>query len=227
MMITTPDEVDEQTVIGKENKLRNAMHILFVAPLVLMLIGCSRKDLESHKGFKEPIADSVYLREGDRIVALTFDTLRKSLLQAIGSQDMDGAITFCNDQAYPITALYSDSVVVRRTALRFRNPGNRPDSLERFILHAMREQMKTLKEPGTKIIRSDSTEEIHFFKPILMQPLCLNCHGTPGKQIRNATFAKIQQLYPNDQAVDYKEGDLRGAWHVIFNPQERRPVIKN
>ena len=87
------------------------------------------------------------------------------------------------------------------------------------MLNFMGVQMKTMKMPDTKIVRSKSAKEIHFFKPILLQPLCLNCHGTPGKQIQNSTLAKIQVLYPSDQAFDYKEGDLRGVWHIVFNPQ--------
>jgi hypothetical protein len=86
----------------------------------------------------------------------------------------------------------------------------------------MGEQMKTMNIPETKIVRSMSAKEIHFFKPILLQPLCLNCHGTPGKQIQNSTLAKIQLLYPGDQAFDYREGDLRGVWHIVFNPQKRK-----
>lgn len=190
--------------------------------MILMLISCTRKNDTKNEHEKEPIPDSVYSKAGNRIVALTFDTLRNSLLHAIRSQNVDGAIAYCNEQAYPITAIYSDSVIIRRTSLRIRNHQNSPDSLEHFMLNFMGEQMKTMKMPDTKIVRSKSTKEIHFFKPILLQPLCLNCHGTPGKQIQNSTLAKIQVLYPNDQAFDYKEGDLRGIWHIVFNPQKRK-----
>jgi hypothetical protein len=52
--------------------------------------------------------------------------------------------------------------------------------------------------------------------------MCLNCHGTPGKHIQDATLTKIQQLYPEDRAVNFKEGDLRGLWHIIFNVQKEK-----
>jgi hypothetical protein len=213
-------------IIGQEKKLGNIIVISIVASVTLMLMNCTRHNPENAYESIEPIADSVYAREGNRIVALTFDTLRNSLLHAIRSRNVDGAVTFCNEQAYPITAIYSDSVSVRRTALRIRNPENSPDSLERSILNSMSNQITTLKIPDEKIARSESTKEIHFFKPIMIQPLCLNCHGTPEKQIQNSTLAEIQRLYPNDQAVGYKEGDLRGVWHIIFNPQKLQPAIK-
>ena len=184
-------------------------------------MSCSSNDVKGDHESKRPIPDSVYAKEGNKIVALTFDTLRNSLLQAIRSKNIDGAIVFCNEQAYPITDIYSDSVVVRRTALRVRNPDDSPNSLERSVLNAMSEEMKT-ESPGIRIVRSDSTKQVHFFKPILLQPLCLNCHGSPGNQIQNSTLGKIHQLYPNDQAVGYKEGDLRGIWHIIFNPEKNK-----
>ena len=206
------------------NGSSNVLVISLAAVLALMLVSCTRSDLRKGDESNDSISDSVYTREGNIIVALTFDTLRNSLLHAIRSQNVDGAIAFCNEQAYPVTATYSDSVIVRRTALRFRNPNNSPTSLERSILLTMSNQMKTEKIPDTKIIRSDSTKEVHFFKPILMQPLCLNCHGIPGEQIQNSTLTKIQQFYPSDQAVGYKEGDLRGVWHIIFNPQKTKSI---
>jgi hypothetical protein len=50
----------------------------------------------------------------------------------------------------------------------------------------------------------------------------MNCHGTPGKHIQDATLTRIQQLYPEDRAVNFKEGDLRGLWHIIFNVQKEK-----
>jgi cytochrome c553 len=50
--------------------------------------------------------------------------------------------------------------------------------------------------------------------------MCLNCHGAPGKEIAAATVSKIQELYPDDSAVDFKEGDLRGVWHIVFKSQQ-------
>jgi hypothetical protein len=40
--------------------------------------------------------------------------------------------------------------------------------------------------------------------------MCTACHGTP-EQISPEVKAKLDQLYPNDKAVNYKPGELRGA----------------
>jgi hypothetical protein len=40
--------------------------------------------------------------------------------------------------------------------------------------------------------------------------MCTACHGST-EQITPSVKAKLEQMYPNDKAVDYKPGDLRGA----------------
>lgn len=159
--------------------------------------------------------DSVYVSQGDRIVAMTFDTLRRSLQGAIAQGNFEGAIAFCRAQAHPVTSTYADTFRIRRTALRVRNPDNRPDSLELAVLIAMGNEMQGGRQAGVKVVRT--TNKIHFFKPIVLQAMCLNCHGAPGQQIADPTLSRIRELYPADQAVNFREGDLRGAWHITFD----------
>lgn len=177
------------------------------------LVSCTRNQ-EHQIAQKSAIPDSVYVQAGNAMVSHTFDTLRSELLKAIGSYGMEGAITFCKENALLITDIYADSVVIKRAAMRYRNPANQSDSLESVVMEEMERQLVSGR-PTVKVIRSSSSD-IHFFKPILLQAMCLNCHGTPGKQIQTPTLARIQQLYPDDRAVNFKEGDLRGVWHIIF-----------
>jgi hypothetical protein len=47
--------------------------------------------------------------------------------------------------------------------------------------------------------------------------MCLGCHG---KNIAPEVQAKLDELYPEDQATGFSEGDLRGAF-VISWQQDR------
>jgi hypothetical protein len=195
--------------------------ILHFTLLAILAMSCNtRNEREEQSGTKTPIADSIYMQRGNKIVSLTFDTLRNSLLSAISSHGIDGAISFCNENAYPTTDIYADSVVIRRTSLRVRNSNNKPDSLELLTLNDMEGLMRSSKIPTARVIRQHLKGEIHYFKPILLQAMCMNCHGTPGVQIQKITQTKITELYPADQAVNFKEGDLRGVWHIIFKDQK-------
>jgi hypothetical protein len=195
-----------------------AVSIIILSVLIfsVTLSGCRRNIDE----VTDQTHDSVYVKQGNMIVSATFDSLRNSLLRAIGTQGFEGAITYCNVNAFVLTNTYADSVSIERTALRYRNPKNKPDSLEQVILESMTSELKPGAVPGTKIIRDDLNGEIHYFKPIMMQAMCLNCHGKPNDQINEKTSTRIRQLYPRDRAVDFKEGDLRGVWHIIFSPRK-------
>ena len=190
--------------------LRMAILVLFV----LSAAACSTKINDQSVVEQQVLPDSVYIHAGNRIVAATFDTLRQSLLSAIGTQGMEQAIVFCNVNAYPLTNSFADSVTVKRTSLRVRNANNLPDSLEQSVL-----QEFGGAKPGVKIIRIPG--EINYFKPIMLQAMCLNCHGIPNKEIQTSTMRKIIELYPNDRATNFKEGDLRGVWHITFRTSLR------
>ncbi len=155
------------------------------------------------------VADSVYLSKGNLIVSKTFDTLRNALTSAIADRGMVYAISFCNEAAYPITAVYGqEGVTIRRASDRYRNPKNRADSLESTALA----YFVTNKSP--RIIRTDN--EVHYVKSIVVQGMCLYCHGVPDKEINPEVLATIREKYPEDRATGYREGDLRGLWHVVF-----------
>src|SRR5690606_1202893 len=196
--------------------MKAKMFVLAWAGVAGILLTASPRCSKRAESNDVVLHDSVYIAQGDRIVAMTFDTLRKSLQGAITQGNFEGAIAFCREQANPVTATYADSFKIRRTALRVSNPDNRPDSLELAVLIAMGNEMQAARQPGVKVVRTSN--EIHFFKPILLQAMCLNCHGTPGQQIADRTLTRIAELYPADQAVNFKEGDLRGAWHITFDP---------
>lgn len=160
-----------------------------------------------------------YTKLGNSVVKQTFDTLSHSLKKAIGEMGIEKAVSYCQVNAYLLTDTYaSDSVTIRRTALKYRNPVNRPDPDEERILNAF----ATQKEQGVTNDSLKATAEkgengtIHFYKPILLQPMCASCHGSKIDAGQPALWATIDSLYPSDLAYGFKPGDLRGMWHVIF-----------
>jgi hypothetical protein len=47
-------------------------------------------------------------------------------------------------------------------------------------------------------------------KAIVIAPMCLGCHGAPAEMPENVK-ATLARLYPNDPALGYRAGELRGA----------------
>ena len=52
-----------------------------------------------------------------------------------------------------------------------------------------------------------------YVEPILLQPLCTACHG---EKISKEVAIIIDEMYPEDQAVGFKTGDLRGVFWVEY-----------
>jgi len=188
--------------------------IIYISILVITLFTACNNSNKSNDNIK-----SDYTKMGNSIVKKTFDTLRNSLQTAISQSGFEGAVPYCHTAAYSLTNIYaSDSVTIKRTALKYRNPTNKPDTSEERVLKIF----ASLKEQG---IISDSIKsitersrngEVHFFKPILLQQMCVSCHGNKGTDIEPPVWKAISTLYPLDLAYGFKTGDLRGMWHITF-----------
>ena len=68
-----------------------------------------------------------------------------------------------------------------------------------------------LKDKELQSLWSEHQGQSHYFRRIVVQEKCLNCHGAKSKR---PDFVK--EKYPKDQAFDFKVGDLRGLYHVTF-----------
>jgi len=182
---------------------------------ILSLLGCSGRSVSEISLRTLSGEDSViYISEGKRIAAVTFDTLSAVLGREIAGGGPLGAVSFCNLQALDLTAAYAlDTLHIRRVSGSYRNPANAPDSLEReairnFTLAAVK------GDPLAPYLRVEE-RFVHFFAPILLKPQCVLCHGGPN-EIPEAVSLRIDSLYPNDLARNYAPGDFRGMWHVRF-----------
>jgi hypothetical protein len=60
------------------------------------------------------------------------------------------------------------------------------------------------------VAKPDGGKEFHYAKPILMQAMCLACHGN-SEHISPEVKTKLSELYPTDKAINYQAGQLRGA----------------
>lgn len=156
-----------------------------------------------------------YLQRGDSIATATFDTLRKSLLQAMETRGIAGAVRFCNVQALPITAsLAKDGITNQRVAERFRNPANALDSVDNKQWQIFA-QLKARGDSLSSVVQETQTSFV-FYKPIIMNPLCANCHGNKEMDIKPDVMAVIDSLYPKDKAFGFMKDDLRGLWKISF-----------
>jgi hypothetical protein len=146
----------------------------------------------------------------------------KELGQKLQSAMADGgavnAIGVCNTQAPEIAGRVSaqNQVKLSRVGTRARNPvmGVPNDwqakALAQFDAALARGDKPADMEFSETVVKPDGSKEFHFAKPIVMQPMCVACHGS-SDQISPEVKSKLSELYPNDKAVNYQPGQLRGA----------------
>jgi len=175
----------------------------------------------------EPAADTAWVDQSRQLAMQLGGQLKGELSKAIAEGGPVAAINVCYLRAPEIAAQLSQASGARvgRTALRVRNPSNAPDELERSVL----EQFSTDLGSGLvdrpleavfEIRRGDAVER-RYMRAIPTDALCLTCHG---KTIAPELAAAIARDYPKDQATGFEQGQLRGAFSVVWPATPLSPV---
>lgn len=170
------------------------------------------------KKFKSKTTDSLsYAQRGKKMAKATKKQLGKNLMKAIQEKGSAHAVEFCNVKAMPITNKMEKKFDARiqRVSDKNRNPQNKADEEELAFIQKFKQQLKENIEPKPEIVKENG--KVNFYYPIVTNSMCLKCHGEPEKDINRATFAKINEYYPKDQAVNYTVNEVRGMWHIEFD----------
>ena len=139
--------------------------------------------------------------------------------QEIAAGDFHGAITACSDKAPKMAAAASANTgwAIRRVSLKNRNPKAVPDAWERAVLEDFDRRQAAGENPATlekaEIVSEGGTRTVRYMKALPVQPLCTNCHGADD-QLRPEVKARLADIYPQDRATGYREGQIRGALTV-------------
>ena len=144
--------------------------------------------------------------------------LKSELVAGMQSGGPLAAIEVCNTRAPAIAESVSleQGMQVSRVSLRNRNPGNAPSDWQEAVLLDFEERVEMGEDAGglswQKTVETGQGKEYRFMKAIPTGGVCLACHGkTLAPDVRSA----IAELYPEDKATGFSEGDLRGAFVVV------------
>jgi hypothetical protein len=134
------------------------------------------------------------------------------LLAYYDSLDLAPAVRFCAENAQRLTDSMSLELGynLRRLSVKNRNQLN---AVNKVDFDAYKHFQKTKAEGAMSKFYFDELNQLYFAPIVINTPLCLQCHGK--QEDRNAkAYELIQEYYPNDHAIDYALGDLRGVWRV-------------
>ena len=189
------------------------MRSLLLTTLVLLfLVSCKSEEKKQQQAIMKE-----FTVVGDKIAKASFESLSGNLKAAASTGGITNAIQFCNMNALPLTDSLSKTfnAKIKRSSLKLRNPSNQPDSLEAYMLDLYL-QIQKMKKPMVGKTLLTNNNEVRYFAPLFLKSQCLKCHGVLGQDIKDETYTIIKEHYPNDQAVGYYEGELRGIWSINF-----------
>ncbi len=177
--------------------------------LVLIVPACATK-------ISNEAATVKYLDES-RNTALEFRKklggVQKAQLESVGAEN---AIPVCKVIAPALAAEYSqDGRVLKRVSLKARNKLlGTPDAWEKQVLEAFDQSQlagKLADNMEASTVSKDADGRwFRYMKAIPTQPQCLQCHGKPA-DISAGLKALLAKEYPEDKAVGYSAGEIRGA----------------
>ena len=154
-------------------------------------------------------------QEGVTYIKMLGGALKKEL-KAHLMADKTGlsAAGFCTSEATSITKKVNAKLPayakVRRTALKVRNNiQNKADALDIQMMEVYEDLIKDKKlDPKKEIVIVKDGNTTRVYKPLITKAVCLKCHGS---NVSKGIQKIITSAYPHDQAMHFKEGDLRGV----------------
>ncbi|MGV0922628.1 Tll0287-like domain-containing protein [Empedobacter tilapiae] len=182
-------------------------YILVSFILIVFIFSCSKTDKGIELTEEEKIES---LKFGNEISNKAQKILLKNVASAIETGGTEYAIEFCNTKAISLTDSISktNQIRIQRLSDKNRNPNNAiKTDVDKIAWQRINQNEKEFLLKG-------NNNEVYYYKPIILGvPACVKCHGSSVDIERN-TQKNIKDKYPNDLAVNYKLGDLRGMWKI-------------
>ena len=143
--------------------------------------------------------------------------LRGELEAALASGGGPAGIQACREKAPEIAAQVSQQfgLKIGRTSHRLRSANNTPPAWA---------EVQIANQVAEPTYLAGSGGQFAALLPIRLKAECQMCHG-PTEAIDEDIQRAIATFYPNDQAVGFAEGDLRGWIWVEVPPGEPETAL--
>lgn len=158
------------------------------------------------------------IQHGDLVIIALQSALLRELTAAIAEGGPEHALQACHLEgaALALRVAKREGVEVGRTSARLRNPRNAPRPWAAGVV--ARSAGVPARDAGAFAV--DLGDRVGLLRPIVQQPLCAACHGRV-ETMAPAVKAELQRRYPEDRAVGFDAGDLRG-WFWVEVPKQPR-----
>ena len=203
------------------------LRISLLLSFSMMIAACGPEsesgDREASIAGKPTTSEKSLNEERDRARAAigAFATaLQAELKTAMKQGGPINAIGVCNTTAMPITEAVSleQGLELSRVSFKNRNPANAPEVWQTEVLESFENRQAAGEDPAgltwSDVAEIYGKQQFRFMQAIPTGALCLQCHG---ENISPEVQAELARLYPEDKAIGYSAGDIRGAFVVTRN----------
>lgn len=190
----------------------NTIKLTFLAASVFFVSSCVYYQHEENVNVPEPWNPLEEQTEIDDAILATQQLLVGKLISHVDGENLDAAVHFCAKNAQTLTDSMSQvsGYQIRRISPKNRNELNALNADDKLAFSHFENSLAS----GTLDKFFVPENQNAYYTPILLgMPLCLQCHGKAEDRNPQA-YALIQQYYPNDKAINYDLGALRGMWKV-------------
>ena len=162
--------------------------------------------------------DVQLLKQARAQINVVAGELQLRISQVVQEQGAVNALDSCRLQMSGISDRLSTTSgwEIRRTAINVRNPNNIPDAWEKDVLKLFEQRLAEGVDLETfefaKVVNLDGKRVFRYMKPITMKAFCTTCHG---QDVAPVVAEAIIKKYPEDQAIGYQPGELRGAFSLL------------
>lgn len=157
--------------------------------------------------------------EAGGLIKVFAETLQGELKAGMQAGGPVNAISVCNEKApeIAINAPSDPSWTIGRSSHKLRNPDNAPDAYLAAVIDEFVAR-EAAGEAAADLVKAEIVEEngsrvFRMVKAIPTGETCVNCHG--GDEVKADVVEKLAELYPNDAARGFQQGQMRGVFTVI------------
>ena len=187
----------------------------FIVVLVALVVLSACSDTKTKETKESKTVDlTTYTKKGAEIAKATQMQLGKNLKGTMKAKGAVAAVAFCNAKAMPLTSEMEKKydAKIKRVSNKLRNGANKANDVEAKVIA---NYINALKD-GTELkpITELDGDKVHYYAPIKVGGVCITCHG---ETIAKPIDSILKLKYPNDKAIGYHEGELRGIWSITMN----------
>ncbi len=156
-------------------------------------------------------APAALVNEASTLTQRFVGTLLPTLQAAMDNGGPLNAIAVCAVEAPKIAQQLSEESgwEVGRVSLKARNSSTAmPDNWERQVLNTFDQRQRFGESPATLNVAEVVNGTFRYMQAQAAAPLCLTCHGS---EVSGEVLSAIRRQYPDDLAIGYKAGEIRGA----------------